>query len=234
MRVIVNRFLNDKANKINVFDVTPITFAFDMDDDDTFDDEMHRFTKFFIKHCGDPKKYASADQAVVKKGNAKVLFTYEFKQCRGKVLNIMSNFNEEKNVSPYLRPKLTNTYYAGGNMWLLKPTGLNRGRGIELFNTLEDLNKYINQYLEGERALRKQASKEEEEDDEEGEDGGEEEGESEDEEKEAKKGPPRANFRSRTFVIQKYIEHPLLVYQRKFDIRAFAMVTHDMHLYFFK
>ncbi len=111
-------------------------------------------------------------------------------------------------------------------MWLLKPTGLNRGRGIELFNTLEDLNRYINQYLDGETSTKKKPVKGED-------DGSGWESESEEESK-VKKGPPETRVRSHTFVIQKYIERPLLVNQRKFDIRVYAMVTHEMQLMYFR
>jgi len=35
------------------------------------------------------------------------------------------------------------------NLWLLKPTHLNRGRGIHVFRDLETLNKLIKQYCSG-------------------------------------------------------------------------------------
>lgn len=35
------------------------------------------------------------------------------------------------------------------NLWLLKPTHLNRGRGIHVFNDLETLHKLIKQYCQG-------------------------------------------------------------------------------------
>ena len=41
-------------------------------------------------------------------------------------------------------------------------------------------------------------------------------------------------IRSQTFIIQKYIERPLLINKRKFDIRVWVALTHDMDVYFFK
>lgn len=32
-------------------------------------------------------------------------------------------------------------------LWLLKPTGLNRGRGIEIFDNLDDLETFLLNYL---------------------------------------------------------------------------------------
>lgn len=37
-----------------------------------------------------------------------------------------------------------------------------------------------------------------------------------------------------SFVIQKYVERPLLVDGRKFDIRVWALVTQNFNIYFFK
>jgi hypothetical protein len=34
-------------------------------------------------------------------------------------------------------------------MWLLKPTHLNRGRGIHVFRDLDDLHKLIKEYCQG-------------------------------------------------------------------------------------
>jgi len=37
-----------------------------------------------------------------------------------------------------------------------------------------------------------------------------------------------------SFIIQKYIERPLLIEKRKFDIRVWVLINQDMEVYFFK
>ncbi len=37
----------------------------------------------------------------------------------------------------------------GQNIWILKCTGFNRGRGIHVFNSLTELKKLIREYTEG-------------------------------------------------------------------------------------
>ena len=73
------------------------------------------------------------------------------------------------------------------NLWLVKPEGLNRGRGIEVFNNLKDIMRFI--------------------------------------------GAKNPKVR---YVVQKYIEKPLLYYGRKFDIRVWALYTEDDKVYFCK
>ena len=47
-----------------------------------------------------------------------------------------------KKGTTYCRTISSPSYYSSDNyLWLLKPTGLNRGRGIEIFNSLEQLEQ---------------------------------------------------------------------------------------------
>jgi glutathione synthase/RimK-type ligase-like ATP-grasp enzyme len=39
--------------------------------------------------------------------------------------------------------------FDGHNLWVLKPNDLNRGRGVHLFNSLEQLKKLIAEYTKG-------------------------------------------------------------------------------------
>jgi hypothetical protein len=39
--------------------------------------------------------------------------------------------------------------YNGKNVWLIKPNDFNRGRGVKLFNSLEQLRKLMKEYSQG-------------------------------------------------------------------------------------
>lgn len=39
--------------------------------------------------------------------------------------------------------------YNGGNIWLIKPNACNRGRGVMLFNTLNELTAILKEMTQG-------------------------------------------------------------------------------------
>lgn len=73
------------------------------------------------------------------------------------------------------------------NMWVVKPSSLNRGRNIAIFRHLKNIQDYI--FTRGQL---------------------------------------------RDWVVQKYIERPLLYNGRKFDVRVWALVTGDFRVYVYK
>lgn len=119
--------------------------------------------------------------------------------------------------------KLPETHFAGYNLWFLKVTQYNRGRGIYVFKTLEQLEKQINELEEGVILQPNNAEV----------------STTADIDPQVKPDGTMSNvtavphkIRSSTFVIQKYIEKPLLINDRKFDIRVWVLLTHDLKLYF--
>ena len=67
-----------------------------------------------------------------------------------KMQNYMAwqNSDIKKKVNILSKPTNSSTYYSENSyLWFLKPTGLNRGRGIEIFDSLEDLEKILLEYL---------------------------------------------------------------------------------------
>ena len=46
--------------------------------------------------------------------------------------------------------------------------------------------------------------------------------------------PGVKEIKNTSFIVQKYIEAPLLFKRRKFDIRIWALISHDMKFYLFK
>lgn len=103
---------------------------------------------------------------------------------------------------------LGNTLLSGENVWLIKPSGFNRGRGIAVFSSIDQLKEIVDAYQEVARAhLRNEKPKSKSE---------------------------QVKVSSLKFVIQKYIEKPLLINRRKFDIRMWVLVTQDMQGYLYK
>ena len=117
--------------------------------------------------------------------------------------------------------KIPSSNYAGKNMWLVKATNLNRGRGIKICNNIRQIIKCVTKFSEGiclnfkesemfdtdiytaDNSLRKSSNK-------------------------------LSKYKSSTVIIQKYLEEPFLYEGRKFDIRIWVLLTHKMEVYFFR
>lgn len=84
--------------------------------------------------------------------------------------------------------------YYQNNIWIVKPSGLNCGRGISIYNDLKRIVYFIRSHQTGTQYKKNY-------------------------------------FR---FVVQKYIEKPMLYNGRKFDIRTWCVVTNDFNIYLYK
>lgn len=120
--------------------------------------------------------------------------------------------------------KIPPSHYNGYNIWFLKVTQYNRGRGIYVFNDLDKMITLIKELNDGIILSNNN--------------------EQESTNTEVVRDKPAASFsnvhnvpnkiKSSTFVIQKYIERPILINERKFDVRVWVLVTQDNKIYFFK
>ena len=99
------------------------------------------------------------------------------------------------------------SHHSGFNVWILKPSGFNRGRGIYVFSSLEELKEILEEYHE----VGKTHSKSEK--------------------LQMKTEPVKPSLK---FVIQKYIERPFLLNERKFDIRMWVLLTQDLQGYLYR
>lgn len=150
-----------------------------------------------------------------------------------------------ENVQPK-EIKIPETFCKGKNLWILKPSSMSRGRGLELFTTIQELDNFLRMYLNGydakdfkdlgyspkaqqgpslsnskkkltRRQLTSRTGAREAQDD-----------DDDDSDEENKK----TTFQR--FVIQKYMERPMLYHGFKFDIRVYACLTHERELIVFR
>jgi len=110
------------------------------------------------------------------------------------------SYTSPNGTAKYAKYSMPACHFTGHNFWILKPTGLNRGRGIHVFKDLESLKEIIISYSRDGPISNKKIK------------------------------DPLLNG----FVIQKYIESPLLIHDRKFDIRMWALITADLDGYLFR
>eukprot|EP01022_Parablepharisma_sp_SALTPOND_P020267 TRINITY_DN363_c0_g1_i1.p3 TRINITY_DN363_c0_g1~~TRINITY_DN363_c0_g1_i1.p3 ORF type:complete len:332 (-),score=38.28 TRINITY_DN363_c0_g1_i1:2954-3949(-) len=200
-----------ELNKINIFDYVPLTFVVDVDSQ-TYSPDFEKFVLCY-----------EAIEGITAAGDKKSPDYY--KQCL-KLINQklqQIGLSKERRAVTHCKPKIVETHFAGRNIWILKPTGFNRGRGVSVFDSMEKLKGLIKFYSEGNSDVSLPASVAK--------------GEIPVQKEEKKEDPVQTilmSVKSRTFVIQKYIERPMLIHDRKFDIRVWVLVTHEMKVYFFK
>jgi hypothetical protein len=136
---------------MQLFDITPVTFVLELDSEDC-EGCLDSFLQFFFQNMPSGMKKPEN----IKKASV------EFKR---KVRNMISGVSTDRKQSNiiYSKPKFHKSFSDGNSyMWLLKPTGLNRGRGIQIFNNLDQLEKNLIDFYDGfiERSLKKSETKE--------------------------------------------------------------------------
>ena len=119
-------------------------------------------------------------------------------------------------------------HFIGGNYWILKTTYQNRGIGIHVFKSISQLISIILSYTKNIKHDEAPTDK----------------GKEDDKDNKTQENKLKNNLlvfsspiqitKSMSFIIQKYIERPFLIYNRKFDIRVWVLINQDMEVFFFK
>lgn len=118
-----------------MFSFTPITFVINLNDN-FCDKILSDFLSFYTKnHPNSMDSKARMEQLQLFKG---------FIKSYGNKYKMITNKYCKYDMMETFLDQTKNSY-----LWLLKPTELNRGRGVRVFSELESLRKMLKEYTEG-------------------------------------------------------------------------------------
>lgn len=116
---------------VDVFNSIPITFAIDLGTT-LCQHEFDKFNYYFNMVEKHKEQYNAGRDAEAK---AEILSTMN--------KNLSTHYNLSEKKRKYASVVMRETLFDGGNIWLFKPNDMNRGRGVNLFNSVEQLKKLI-------------------------------------------------------------------------------------------
>ncbi|KAL4435557.1 hypothetical protein ABPG74_020333 [Tetrahymena malaccensis] len=225
IKLIKNLENHCRIQQIYLFDITPISYCIDYEQD-SYEQEFEDFLSFFMSKSHNPSMdYMSVE--LLRRKNYYKNSIYPDKQIIG------ASFKSKQSAyQGYSQPRSHFTMFKGHNIWMIKPAEFNRGRGIRIFTSIQQLNKILSEYqednakeivryqnqIQGFSSRYNTFSQDKK--------------RSNSSYSSTKRyGKPKISQR---YVIQKYIEAPLLIDERKFDIRMWVLISFDNKSYVFK
>ena len=208
-----------EENNMNIFKYLPFTIVIDINNSSLF----YSYRKSFKKIFDNIENYIFDSKSI----NDKI-----FDRRKIPYQSYFPWYNTKFGLKLYC--EISNSHYAGKNLWIVKAPNLNRGRGVKIFNNYNDIISYIKKVGEGKitetelynfkdkecnKNLNKQDINEIE---------------NSNERDLESKDTPDYIYQSNKIIIQKYIEKPFLYKGRKCDIRIWVLITHTMKVYIFK
>jgi hypothetical protein len=121
--------------------IVPLTFSFRLSEKE-FPEDLQNFAKFF--RSVSENVACSRIRPVDRNSGNYFNFDFKFKppQDGQSALRKFKNQTAESIVQDPI-------FFSGKNLWILKPSGLNRGKGLELFSSLDQLNEFLQLYMTG-------------------------------------------------------------------------------------
>ena len=214
-----NMWFYCKRKELDIFDTVPLTFSFRMNEYQ-FEKDLQNFCRLFLSNqqkCSidDIKPIRSVwDQNL----NENVDIYFDMKIC---YLQRLWGGRKFENIDSKAVLKLPE-YFHKKNLWIIKPSGCDRGKGVEIFKTLDELSKFLYLYSSGYNMSEYKNMNYNDLDE---------------ISPALKEGAMEFKSKKRIFskfVIQKYMEKPALYKGYKFDIRVHALYTKDSCLYIFR
>lgn len=150
-QLYINMHRYCEQNKLNVFQYLPVQFVLDISSKN-FISEVDRFCQYF----NIAEKIRIKDEIAKNRAGAAPpgLSDADVDQ---QLVKINQMILQNKHIQAELKYKnfvsrkfaMIREMYKGRNVWLIKPNDFNRGRGVRLFNSLEQLRKLMKEFSLG-------------------------------------------------------------------------------------